>query len=91
MANGIRNPSRHPKHAGPRDHLRQHSEEEMGRELCLHGPLRLRSRHHLLGHVGLQDVLREEASAPVGEGWSLIGAEVPHRAGSTACNHPPLS
>ncbi|MCO5604549.1 hypothetical protein L7F22_058716 [Adiantum nelumboides] len=47
--------------ARPRHPLWQHGEEKMGRQLRLHGLLRLRRRPHQLGHMGLQNVLRRKA------------------------------
>jgi len=48
------------KRSGPGHPLRQHSEEEMGFELCLHGPLRFCGGSCLLGWVVLQNVIRRE-------------------------------
>ena len=45
------------KRAGPGHPIRQHSEEEMGRELSLHGFLYLRGRPSLLGGLGPRDVI----------------------------------
>lgn len=46
------------KCSGPGHPLRQHSQEEMGFELCVHGPLRFRGGSCLLGGVVLPNVLR---------------------------------
>lgn len=40
MANGVSHLGWDSKHAGPRHPLRKHRQKEMGRQLCLHGPLR---------------------------------------------------
>ena len=55
-----------PERAGAGDPLRQRGEEEMGGELRVHGALRLRRRRPLLGHLGLQDVLRGQAPPLLG-------------------------
>lgn len=49
------------EHARTGDPLRQHREEKMGGELCLHGVLCLRDGAGLLGGVGLPNVVRRKA------------------------------
>lgn len=65
-----------PKHAGPRHPLRQHSQEEMGRELCVHGPLCLRRCSLLLGGLGLPDVVWQTAPAVFGPARHGFGTEL---------------
>ena len=60
--------------------LRRRGEEEVGRELRLHGALRVRRRVDLLGDLGLQHVLRRQASAAVGQGAAGAEPGLPHRA-----------
>jgi len=81
MANGVSHVGGDPKHAGPRHSLRKHRQKEMGRQLCLHGSLRFCGGCYLLGYLGLQDVLRGEAAAVLGQGWAGAGPEVSHKAG----------
>uniref|UniRef100_A0A453G0Z3 Ammonium transporter AmtB-like domain-containing protein n=1 Tax=Aegilops tauschii subsp. strangulata TaxID=200361 RepID=A0A453G0Z3_AEGTS len=76
------------EHARPGDPLRQHREEEVGRERGLHGALRLRRRVALLGHLGLQHVLRPPAAPLLGQGPAGARAEVPPHAGRAAGNYP---
>lgn len=90
MAANLRHPGGPPERPGPRHPLRQHSEEEVGRQLGLHGPLRLRRRGPLLGHLGLQDVLRREAPPLLGQSRPRSWAEVPDRAGGASRHRPPL-
>ncbi|CAH9070968.1 unnamed protein product [Cuscuta epithymum] len=89
MADDRRHLGRPPERSGPRHPLRQRREEEMGRQLRLHGPLCLRRRHHLLGHLGLQDVLRREAPPFLGKSRARSRPEVPPHAGG-APRHRPL-
>ncbi|GFY93860.1 ammonium transporter 2 [Actinidia rufa] len=53
-----------PERAGSGNPVRQHREEEVGRELGLHGPLRLRSGGHLLGPALGQKFLIAQAALP---------------------------
>lgn len=62
----------HAKCACSGDSLRKHSEEEVGSEFCLHGILCLRSCPPVLGRLGLQDVLRREASSHLGKGRDTL-------------------
>lgn len=88
MADGGGHAGGPPERAGAGDPLRQRREEEMGCELGLHGPLRLRCRRPLLGHLGLQDVLRRQALALLGEGRSGPRPEVPAQADRSPGHHP---
>ena len=67
----------HAKCACSGDSLRKHSEEEVGSELCLHGILCLRSCPPVLGRLGLQDVLRREASSHLGKGRDHTELQIP--------------
>lgn len=58
MATNCGHNGRTPEHPWPSDTIREHREEEVGRELGLHGPLRVRGRPGLLGRVGLPNVVR---------------------------------
>lgn len=51
-------PRRPPDGPGPRHPLRQHREEEVGRKLCLHGPLLLRVHLPPLVPLRLPPLLR---------------------------------
>lgn len=65
------------KCAGPYHPLLQHSEEEMGREFGLHGPLRICRRVVLLGWVGLFQVFRGACASIPGTSKRGVGPEVP--------------
>lgn len=81
MADDLRHARGSPERAGAGHPLREHSEEEVGCQLRLHGPLRLRRRRALLGVLGLQDVVRGRAAAVLGEGRTCVGAEVSPQGG----------
>ena len=76
-----------PERARAGDPVRQRGEEEMGGQLGLHGALRLRRGGPLLGHLGLQDVFRRQASTILGEGRACAGPEVPAKAIGSAGDH----
>ncbi len=57
------------------DPLRQHSEEEMGSQLRVHGILCICSGVDLLGDLGLQDVVRREADSHLGQSWYSMGIQ----------------
>uniref|UniRef100_A0A6V7QYQ1 Ammonium transporter AmtB-like domain-containing protein n=1 Tax=Ananas comosus var. bracteatus TaxID=296719 RepID=A0A6V7QYQ1_ANACO len=64
--------------AGAGDLIREHREEEVGRELGLHGPLRLRRHLRLLVPLGLPHVLRRPPAAlPGPPGLGRPRPEVP--------------
>ena len=67
--------------AGAGDPVRQHREEEVGGELGVHGALRLRRRVAVLGHLGLQHVVRPQAPPVLGQGAAGAGPELPPRPG----------
>lgn len=90
MAANSRHDRRSPKRPRPSHPLRQHRQEKMGRKLSLHGPLRIRSRNHLLGDMGLQDVLRPQTPPLLGKSWTGFRPEVPDPAGGAAGDHAPL-
>uniref|UniRef100_A0A453G0Z7 Ammonium transporter AmtB-like domain-containing protein n=1 Tax=Aegilops tauschii subsp. strangulata TaxID=200361 RepID=A0A453G0Z7_AEGTS len=91
MADDRRDAGGTSEHARPGDPLRQHREEEVGRELGLHGTLRLRRRVAVLGHLGLQHVLRPPAGPLLGQGPAGARAAVPPHAGRAAGNYPMAS
>lgn len=78
MADDLRHPRRPPERTRPRHPLRQYRQEEMGGELGVHGALRLLRRRHLLGYLGLQDVLRGRASPFLGQSRPGARPEVPY-------------
>ena len=77
-------------HAGAGDSVRQHCEEEVGRELRLHGIVRVRGDAAVLGDVGVQVVVRRQTAADLGQGGDDAGVHVPAQAGGLAIHHPPL-
>ncbi|KAL2538906.1 hypothetical protein Fot_20297 [Forsythia ovata] len=50
MADDFCHPRRPPESSRPRHPIRQHSQEEMGRQLGLHGSLRIRRHRPLLAY-----------------------------------------
>lgn len=69
------------KRTRPGHPVREHSKEEMGRELGLHGLLRLRSRVNLLGGLGPRDVVRCKAPTFSGPARHSFGPKVPSQTG----------
>lgn len=58
---------RTPIYAGTGHSLRQHCEEKMGSQFCIHVAVRVRCNVVVLGYMGVQDVIRRVAAADVGE------------------------
>ncbi len=57
------------------DPLRQHSEEEMGSQLGIHGILCFCGGFDLLGDLGLQNVVRGEADSHLGQSGNSMGLQ----------------
>ncbi len=68
------------------DPLRQHSEEEMGSQLGIHGVLCICGGFDLLGDMGLQDVVRGEADSALGQSGNGLGIQDHASASSVAGN-----
>lgn len=77
MAADISHTSRPTKYAGAYHPLRQHREEEMGYQLCVHGVVRLRRRALLLGGVGLPNVIRQTIPTIPRPPQLRVGGEFP--------------
>lgn len=60
-------PGRPAERPGAHNPVRRRREEEVGRELCFHGPIRLRLRPGLLGQLGLPPLLRRRAHPRLGQ------------------------
>lgn len=81
----------HAKRAWPRHPVWKHRQEEVGRQLGLHGPVRLCSRLGLLGRLGLPNVIRHRTihlprPAQCGlEPNVPIGTSIPWE--NTKCDH----
>ncbi|WOL03549.1 hypothetical protein Cni_G12269 [Canna indica] len=88
VANGLGHARRPAERAGPGDPLREHREEEVGRQQRLHGAVRVRCRGDLLGRLGLQDVLRPPPPPLLGQGGGGARPGLPHQAGDPAGVHP---
>ncbi|KAM0891433.1 hypothetical protein ACQ4PT_026414 [Festuca glaucescens] len=66
---------RHPVDAGPGGALRQHREEEVGRQLGLHGALRLRLHAHRLGAPRLPHGVRRPPVPVLGKAGPALTQE----------------
>lgn len=66
------------KRSWPRYPLRGHGEEEMGRELGIHGTLCVRCRPHLLGPLGPSHVVRNQADFNSGQAQCGADPKVSH-------------
>lgn len=73
------NPSGPPERSRARDPIWQHGKAQMGRELGVHGPVRLRVCAHLLGFMGTPHGVRGQAFTLCGSAQPCLGREVSPR------------